>query len=108
MKKIFETGSPVDRLQGDKLKRPTRREPEGSIEKLCEQIEPLLQTKKTLDKVYSNGYFENHYPEADKKLKGLLHDRAMVAWAMAEHYIPVEKHEEGHGKNISVVINLGS
>ena len=111
MKKIFETGSPVDRTQGDKPKRPGRSAPTGSIDKLCAQIEPLLQTKKVLDNVYSNGYFENHYPDADKKLKNLLHDRAMLAWAHAEHYVPLEESEktgDSHGKNISVVVNLGS
>lgn len=110
MKKIFGTGSPVDRVQGDKPKRPTRRPPEGSMEKLCAQIEPLLQTKKVLDKVYSNGYFENHYPDADEKLKGLLHERAMVSWALAEYFTETEGKapEDHHGKNISVVINLGS
>jgi len=108
--KIFETGSPVDRL-GDKLKRPTRGVPRGRLAMLAARVGPLLQSKQVLDKVYSNGYFETHYPEADKTLKSLLHKRAMDAWAQAEHFGSDSEPEGGErkdGKNINVVINLGS
>jgi hypothetical protein len=111
MQKIFETNSPVDRTDGDRPKRPRRAPPEGSIDKLCAQIEPLLRTKKLLDEeVYCHGYFDNHYPEASKKLKDLMHERTMSSWAHAEHFVPGKSHEEDEkkDKNISVVVNVGS
>ncbi len=101
--KIFSTRSPIDML--DKLKLPVG-VPKGRLAQLAARLEPLLHNKKTLDKVYSKGYFENHYPEADKTLKRLLHKKAMDAWAHAEDPMsqPVE---QGH-KGISLTINIGA
>ena len=110
--KIFETGSPVDRLSGDKPKRPSRIAPNGRLAELASRVGPLLHTKQILDKVYSNGYFETHYPDADKTLKGLLHQRAMDAWAHAEHFGSDESNmletKESGEKQVKIVINLGA
>jgi hypothetical protein len=57
----------------------------GLLRKLSDKHErlltPLLKVKKEADKVYSKGYFENHYPDADKHLKSMLHEKVMAAWS---------------------------
>jgi hypothetical protein len=108
--KIFPTQSPVDRVF-ERPERPHVHSPRGRLSYLIDRSTPLLKAKKTLDKVYSNGYFETHYPDADKTLKGLLHERAMDAWSHAEHFChdDEEKEEkEEKKKSINVVINLGT
>lgn len=110
--RIFETKSPVDFINGEKPEMPTIRPPKGSLKRIAARCGPLLDAKHMLDKVYSNGYFENHYPDADRTLKGLLHKRAMDAWAQAEHFgadIDADDDEKmGHDKQISLVINIGA
>jgi hypothetical protein len=83
---IYPTHSPVDRLGGESLPAPLpMRENDYKIAsaRLLRKLSPLLRAREEADKVYSNGYFENHYPEADKKVKRLLHNRVMAAWANA-------------------------
>ena len=110
---IFGTKSPLDRFGGKKPKLVKRAKP-GRLMKLANKLGPLLKVKYELDKVYSNGYFENYYPDADKLLKGSLHEKAMEAWAHAdglgstdmktakscEH----EEHSENQGLNITINI----
>jgi hypothetical protein len=83
---------------------------------MLKKIKPLLEVKKEADKNYSAGYFENHYPDADKKLKNLLHRKAMDAWANslakdvpgADPDAAEEATEPEHApKTISITINLG-
>ena len=103
---IFPTHTPVDRQGGgDPIEEPMPldgkryRTEEG---RLLKKLSPLVAAKNEADKVYSNGYFENHYPDADKKLKRMLHSRVMNAWANAlnEHEREEEEKDErprGHG-----------
>ncbi len=108
--KIFETRSPVDQIAGSP-KVPRKRAPKGRLRALIDQTEPLLLAKKTLDKVYSNGYFENHYSRADTTLKGLLHKRAMDAWAHAEHFGSEKQGPEtpeAKDGPIKLIINIGA
>lgn len=103
---IFPTKSPVNSLAGP---------PEET--KIAKEIMPkfsgkfmqkLLESKRNLDGVYSNGYFENHYPEADKNLKEFLHEKTMNSWAKALEKKNDEssEHEEGEDRGLTVVINI--
>lgn len=80
---IFPTSSPVDVQDGRKVSAP-KSLGRGLFEKATElrdhKLIPLLKVREDADRVYSNGYFENHYSEADKRLKGLLHEKVMAAW----------------------------
>jgi hypothetical protein len=69
-------------------------------------LAPLLEASKTADQVYANGYFERHYPEADKKMKSLLHDKVMAAWSNSDN--DDEEHEERSlGTGLNITINVG-
>jgi hypothetical protein len=107
---IFSAKSPIDRFGGDKPRLLEPAQP-GRLRKFVKKFGPLLNVKSELDKVYSNGYFENYYPDADKLLKGALHEKAMDAWANADEFgssdEPAEEKNEQE-RTINVVINLGS
>jgi hypothetical protein len=80
--------------------------------KLLKKVKPLLEVKKEADEVYSRGYFENHYPDADKTLKRMLHQKAMDAWARSrsDDTGDDEKEEAGednHGRTVNITICLG-
>lgn len=104
---VFSAKSPVDRL-ADRLKAPKAKP--GLFGRLTSRFKSLLDSKKTLDKVYSDGYFENHYPDADELLKNILHESTMQAWAMAkENQVepdPEEEEEEEESK-LCITINIG-
>lgn len=116
---IFPTKSPVDRSGGTsdvKTPNPIKRAKYRRLaDRLAKQIIPLLSSKRDVDQVYSNGYFENHYPEADKKLKRVLHDKVMADWANAlnEDEDEDEEKEEKKSKRVfgdgtlTININLG-
>jgi len=113
---IFPVSSPIDRSFGStELKAPKPMSDEifdTKYKKMLKKVRPLLEVKEEADKVYSNGYFENHYPEADKKLKSLLHEKAMDAWArsLSSKDAKVEDEEEeekAEKKAISITISLG-
>lgn len=103
---IFPTGSPVDRAAGPLLAPTFRR---GRLRDLAKLHGSLLETRKIMDKVYSNGYFGNHYPEAEKLLKQSLHERAMQSWAGLKEGKLVEHSEPDgdEGINLNITINLG-
>lgn len=111
---IFPTNSPIERNFGGTtgLKAPKPLEGEvfdSRYKKLLKRIRPLLEVKEETDRVYANGYFENHYPAADKKLKKLLHQKAMDAWARAitkEEKEEKEEKESDHGR-VMITISLG-
>ena len=100
---IFPTGSPVDRADGP-LSTPSYRA--GRLRKLARSQESLLGIRKILDKVYANGYFGNHYPEAEKLLKNSLHERAMQAWAGLKED-KSDEHDDDEGISLNITINLG-
>lgn len=103
---IFPTGSPVDRADGPLLTPTFRR---GRLRDLAKAQGSLLETRKILDKVYANGYFGNHYPEAEKLLKRSLHERAMQAWAGLKEGKTDEEDEDDAvpGVALNITINLG-
>ena len=41
------------------------------------EIDDLMEVRAKLNKVHSEGYFENFYPKADKGLKEVLHNKAV-------------------------------
>jgi hypothetical protein len=105
---IFPTKSPVDRLGGDKPSNPgplSRDNFKAICENTKRKLKPLLKAKEVSDKVYSNGYFENHYPDADRELKSLLHEKVMAAWANAESDDSYEEEEfESHESTPTIQI----
>jgi hypothetical protein len=112
---IFPTNSPVDRLGGTSdAKEPypcnSKLYKETSA-RLLRKLSPLLQARKEADKVYSKGYFENHYPEADKQAKRMLHSRVMNAWANALNDMDDEQDVPrpglGGGGGATIIINVG-
>lgn len=104
---IFPTKSPISSLAGP---------PEET--KSAEEIMPkysgrfmkrLLESKRDLDEVYSRGYFENHYPDADKQVKQFLHDKTMTMWAKALKEEPSHEEESGEDEekpSITIVVNV--
>jgi len=94
--------SPVDRLDPPKL--PSLLS--GSTGRLAglasSRADGLLAARDTLNKVYSDSYFENHYPDADRKLKRVLHDNTMKAWEETENPSP-----KSGGNKITLTISLG-
>jgi hypothetical protein len=110
---IFPTNSPVDVSGGEKVKAPKTLK-RGLFERNSalrdRKFAPLLKAKEEADKVYSNGYFENHYKDADKTLKTMLHDKVMDAWANTNGYKKKKKEEdvkEGKGLSLTISVNLG-
>jgi hypothetical protein len=91
---IFPSNSPVDVQGGDRVKSPKKLKP-GLFEKRnlfrARKFMPLLKAREEADRVYSNGYFENHYKDADKQLKSMLHEKVMDAWANANDRSQKEK-----------------
>ena len=100
---IFPTGSPVDRADGPL---PIPMFQRGKLRRLARAQGDLLEARKILDKVYSNGYFGNHYPEAEKLLKNSLHERAMQAWAGLREG-KSDDEDEHEGLSLNITINLG-
>jgi len=79
---IFPMKSPISNLEPVEEK-PTKRV--GKLAKLAaSRVTPLLKAREEVNDVYSDGYFESHYPQADKTLKGLLHDQVLDAWDLAD------------------------
>jgi hypothetical protein len=112
---IFPTGSPVDVQGGEKVKAPKKLK-RGLFEKNSllrdRKLQPLLRARDDADKVYSKGYFENHYKDADKDLKGMLHEKVMDAWANSigtgsdkkSEKVAVVDPKKGLSLNISITI----
>jgi len=114
MQKIFSTKSPIEPegLGLDPPKKPLFAPSKKELTNLSERVSPLLHIRKAMDKVYADGYFERHYSEADKKLKNLLHRKAMTAWAHAEHFgsqheEPCKEEEPKQAAPVNIVIKLG-
>lgn len=110
---IFPSKSPVSNIDPVVEKpAPVSRRQYGRLAELAfSRIKPLMKTREALNKVYSDSYFENHYPEADKTLKGLLHNSTMDAWSNAENpseEVLADKADgQALGKTIHLTINLG-
>ena len=104
---IFPTQSPVNSLAGPPEETKTPPE-EGFIPKFSGKfMKKLLESRKDLNNVYSEGYFQNHYPEADKNLKQFLHEKTMASWAKALR--EREEHEEPDGDeapSFTIVVNI--
>ena len=82
-----------------------RKIPGGLLERLAARLRPLLQAKKDINASHSQGYFENHYPDADKQLKELAHERVLSA---LDHARTLAGSDDDSGeKSISINISLG-
>ena len=103
---IYPTQSPINSLAGPPEE---TEEPEPMIPKFSGRfMKRLLESREDLEKVYSNGYLQTHYPEADKNLKEFLHQQTMNSWAKA-----LDKEDDDHKEpdgdeapNFTVVINI--
>jgi len=104
MSVIYPTQSPINSLAGPPEE---TEEPEPMIPKFSGRfMNKLLESRECLEKVYSNGYFQTHYPEADKNIKEFLHQKTMNSWARALEKDDSEGHEEKEGHSLTVVINV--
>jgi len=84
-------------------------EPIGNGEDYEELIEELMEARESLNKVHSEGYFENHYPKADKGLKEVLHNRTVKAISMLASPAPknsLGKKAEGEKGVGNIIINI--
>lgn len=76
--------------------------------KFTRRIKPIMKVRDAMDSVYSKGYFENHYRDADKDLKKLLDKEAKIAHSLllSKEDLPdcdEEKEEERSG---GVIVNI--
>lgn len=103
---LFPTHTPVP-FGGDGEAPPSMAATLASkfFNKFTRRIKPLMKVRDAMDSVYSKGYFENHYREADKDLKKLLDKEAKVAHSLllSKEDIPCEDKEETGG---GVVVNI--
>ena len=65
---LFTSNSPIERGEEEETAAPTI---------LDSQVEEIMKARENLNKVHSEGYFENFYPQADKGLKEVLHNQAV-------------------------------
>jgi len=105
---IFPTRSPINSLAGPPEETKSAEE---MIPKYSGKfMKRLLESKRDLDDVYSRGYFENHYPEADKQMKQFLHDKTMTVWAKAlkekTSHEEEEKEDKNKEPNITIIVNV--
>lgn len=107
---IFSVGSPVDQLEAESSSTTPTPMDSGTFERISarmlKKLSPLLQAREEADKVYSNGYFQRHYPQAEKKIKRLLHDKVMHSWANALNEDDPEP-KAGLGSGVVIHINIG-
>jgi len=107
---VFSVNSPVDQLEAEKAPDP---KPLGyeTFKKLSARIlnklGPLLHAREAADKVYSNGYFQRHYPGAEKKIKTLLDDHVMNAWSHSLGEDDNDKPKKELGNGVTIHISIG-
>lgn len=80
---LFTTHSPITRGEEPKPENQKSSKLAQRLKVISARLNNLLQARTEADKVYSNGYFENHYPKADKQVKNLLHEKVMLAHSRA-------------------------
>lgn len=78
--------------------------PRGILPDLSKKLQPLVEAKQQIDSAYSQGYFENHFPEADSKLKELAHQKVLSALDHARSLVSAPAESE---KSININIKLG-
>ena len=109
---IFPTGSPISQSDGELQSEPMPVDHDAYQKvsaSMLRKLSPLLRVREDADKVYGKGYFERHYSEADKKLKLLLHKRAMLSWANALNDENLEERSKaglGDSGGVTIIINL--
>lgn len=76
---------------------------------LGRRVGDVLRVREQLDKLYSNGYFQNHYPKADSSLKELMHQRAVssISQMMNEEEEEEKEIKPEASKGASIIINIG-
>lgn len=79
--------------------------PGGLFKRLAKKLRPLLDARKAINEINSQGYFENHYPEADTNLKEMAHQQVLSALSHARE---LAGDDESEGRSISINIHLGS
>lgn len=68
------------------------------------RLKEALKVRKDMDEVYSKGYFENHYPKADRRLKELLSQRANLAISRMDNYEKDNDSEEKKGFQLTIKV----
>ena len=79
------------------------------FDKFTKRIKPIMKVRDAMDNVYSKGYFENHYGDADKALKKILDKEAKVAHSLliaTDEPVSTDSCEEDSGEGVVVNINL--
>lgn len=99
---LYNSNSPVDFYE-----EPESIETQSTSASL---IGDLMDIREKLNTVHSEGYFENHYKEADKGLKEVLHSKAVNTIRQLATPKPrltevADKHE-GAGRSITINIVL--
>jgi len=104
---IFPTHSPVNSLAGPPEETKTPPAEDFKPRFSGKFMQRLMESRADVNKIYSEGYFENHYPEADKQLKQFLHEKTMASWAKAlSDNEETEHSEEQENPGLTVVINI--
>ena len=105
---LFPTRTPTP-FDGDpKPKKMAGKIASRFLSGLVGRIKPLMKVRDAMDKVYSKGYFEQHYRGADKELKKLLHDEALLAHSkMKDPEVEGEEKDEKESHPLVININLG-
>jgi len=104
---IFSTRTPTP-FDGD----PRPKKISGKIASrflsgLVGRIKPLMKVRDAMDKIYAKGYHEQHYRGADKELKKLLHEEALVAHAkMRDQEVEEEDDAEDEHESRPLVVNI--
>lgn len=88
---LFQAHSVVDSMDEPKYKSIPRVKARSYLSEIERRIRLCLEARAEADKIFSNGYFENHYPTADKLLKKLFHEKCMYA---ISHMMSDEPEEE--------------
>jgi len=100
----IEARNPIDQhhtLEPNKLQ---SKEADSFFEKLRKKLMPIVNVRTLLNKVYSNGYFENHYKKADADLKKVLHKQTMVAHSR----LNAEEEDEAPSKSRGITIHINT
>lgn len=104
---VYGTGSPVQSGQRKRPRLLSKKQASEKNKSLSDRIGPLMEARAQANKVYSNSYFENHYPEADKDLKKRLDEKIMTAHSRLKADDDGDEQEEKNNSGITIVLNIG-
>ena len=113
MNGLFSSNSPIESegISGTKQKpaKVSAEKAECRLAEISERSHSLIHAREQVNKVHSEGYFENHYKDADKKLKKMLHEKVLLSWRkMISERVKnrKEKEEEAPESRPRVIITI--